>query len=98
MTGVPVPRFRGRAVLEGAAWKWELFITIGPTEPIVMVSPQSFISRVAALTDMKAMLPGIMKTSCEAMGLPAPTGVHDLNAGMMKGMEQFVSEPVREEK
>lgn len=86
-----VPRFRGNAVKIGKHWSWELFITFGNQEgePLVMSSKESFISRASALTDMKRHIPEIMKITCEAMGLPEFTGVHDLNKGVLETLEEW---------
>ena len=92
------PRLRGMAYQEGPGWTWEIAITIGSDmadlRPIVMGPPKDsppFISKDAALNDMRAMIPGLMKTICEAMDLPPPEGVIDLVANESKTFDEFAA-------
>lgn len=74
------PRIRGKAFQEGKAWRWEILITFVPdreisdteyeiVEPLTLTSPKDepFISRDAALKDMKAHVPNLLGIMGDAM-------------------------------
>lgn len=92
MSYQPLPRFRGNALLKGKHWTWELNITIGNAEPIELGSTQLFISRDAALKDLRAAVIDLSETAAKAAGLPPPTEFMDLNANEMKSVETFKNE------
>lgn len=88
------PRFRGRAIRTGKAWSWELLISIGPdgdgVDPIAMTSNKDFISRDAALVDLRKTVPGVMNEVAKVMNAGKIEGVHDLKSGTMETMDEWV--------
>lgn len=75
------PRIRGKAIPNGSAWGFEIYITIGAdgpeNPPMVLESNQDFINRETALIEMKKMVPGLMNVISEAVGVK-PEGYIDL--------------------
>jgi hypothetical protein len=88
------PRFRGNAIPIGSAWGWEAFITLGRSDskPIELQSKQTFISKDAAIVDLRDNSVKILKTICEEAHAPVPTHFHDLNEGTFKPMKSFEKE------
>jgi hypothetical protein len=89
---VPMPRFQGLAIeLKTGGWGFEIHITIGPTEPIVMsFEKTAYISRDAALDALKRIIPGVMKETCKAIGLPEPAAIHDLKTNELSNISEWL--------
>jgi hypothetical protein len=84
-----IPRIRGNAIQEANHWTWEMYLTIGPSEPIVLRSNDKFISQLAAINNMKAHSKDLMKLVCETLGAPVPSDVVNLVDGRVEPMEEF---------
>lgn len=86
----PIPRIRGNAIQEGAHWTWEAYVTVGDhEEAIVIKSPNTFISKIAAINDMKKHAIEMAKLCGEAMGAGAPTAFMDMNKNEIVSAEEF---------
>ena len=89
-----VPRIRGNAVPVGKQWGFEVYITIGPSEPIEMFfdkDPYLFLTREAAIVALKKEAANILRLVCEEAGLPNPEAFVDLNRGEMRKIEDLES-------
>jgi hypothetical protein len=84
-----VPRFRGNAIQKGSAWAWEAVITIGSSEGIDIQSKQTFISKDAALVDMKDYSVKMLEEICKTLGGPVPSEFIDLIDGVVKSGKEF---------
>lgn len=84
-----VPRFRGNAIQNGKSWTWEAFITIGDNDPIDIKSKSTFISKEAALADMKDHSVRMLTEVCEVVGAPVPDHFIDLKEGKQRPFSHF---------
>lgn len=85
-----LPRFRGNAVQKGSAWGWEAFITLARNdEPINIQSKGTFISKEAALVDMRDHSVKMLKEVCTLAKIPIPDDFIDLNEGLVRPASDF---------
>lgn len=88
----PIPIIQGRVgQLEGASgFVFEIFVTIGPTEPVTFLFDKpTFLNEKAAHAALRVKAVEVSKTVCKALGLPEPTGFHDLKRNLLVTQEEL---------
>lgn len=96
---VYIPRFKGQAIQRGRGWIFEIYILIGdsPEHLTMRFDKIIFSSKEAAIRRMREEIPSVLRIVCRAMGLPEPTAVHDLNAGVMEDLDTFKNKEVKKD-